>query len=899
MSNGQLNTVSVQTIAPFVTQNLVVAATPTIDGAQKQAGDFAELLGGFKLLSAAKVASESGETETSEVNPGVDQVIVDAGVEQRMADLLALIQTAHTITPTSPSTAINADDSETAVLNEKTESQRNEQSDVSSLMALAAYVQSGRIPDVNITMVPPVDGPQKEAVRLGKSAMMATESEAVKPAQQREKEMVTEDNLIEADYARQRARNPVLSASVSDVIKPIIIPAEDGQKIAGPSLQVANVFASNDTAQKEQITVHRTPQVVPLTVQPVHVFELAESKVTQGVESQPTKTADDVYVKTAQSILEVNKTTQVSVDESTKTVTSVKQPTIIASATTNRPVPATSELTQPVGTHQTLVVLRNDQSTAEKIMKTVSTSTMFSDGQSPAPTAPDSTVMNGTVIKTSEVSKPAQPFAETLLDAVVTADQHIVNTEAIVVKESEQSVAEQTQTHATELKPAATWDEKTVAGTVKIEGQHLQTGIKGDAVVDGESAVVPAQPVALMTGKAVHVVDEPVSVQNQRITNDVIRTALTENKPLTAVSLPQVEVSRSASEVSKSTPLPVDQIQIAASTPVHQPDDVQTALVISPTPESELDIQLSQPRPITARVTSVLPDAVNRAAGPGNPHLTSEAWVDKELSQPRPITARVTSVLPDAVNRAAGPGNLHLTSETWIDKARTNSEKSNVKDMTPSLQLAATVGESMVDSDSSGSFEGDFGQSDSTSDGQLLAQNMRGQLGADHQKVVSTSGKFAQPESARQDVPEQVMQHVKERLVQHDVKAGSQQITLTLSPDSLGELKVNLNLQGQKLSVEIVAENRTVRDAIVQHTDSLKESLSRQNITMESFDVTTGGKGTGQGQNQNAWRELAKQQQQQQIWLSPRGYQTAHADVPAGKAAYQKQHGQSMLDIHY
>jgi flagellar hook-length control protein FliK len=143
------------------------------------------------------------------------------------------------------------------------------------------------------------------------------------------------------------------------------------------------------------------------------------------------------------------------------------------------------------------------------------------------------------------------------------------------------------------------------------------------------------------------------------------------------------------------------------------------------------------------------------------------------------------------------------------------------------------------------------------------------------------------------------LQQVKERLMKHDVKPGNQQITLTLSPDSLGEIKMNLNLQGQKLSVEIVTENRTVRDAIVQHTDALKESLARQNITMESFDVTTGGKGSGnQGQNQNAWSELAKQQQQQS-WTSPRGYHAAQADLPSGQAAYQRQQGQSMLDIHY
>jgi flagellar hook-length control protein FliK len=99
--------------------------------------------------------------------------------------------------------------------------------------------------------------------------------------------------------------------------------------------------------------------------------------------------------------------------------------------------------------------------------------------------------------------------------------------------------------------------------------------------------------------------------------------------------------------------------------------------------------------------------------------------------------------------------------------------------------------------------------------------------------------------------------------------------------------------------VEIVTETRTVRDAIVQHADALKESLARQNITMESFDITTGGKNSGnQGQNQNAWRELARQQQQQ-FWTSSGRYLSAQADLPSGQAAYQRQKEHSMLDIHY
>ncbi len=239
--------------------------------------------------------------------------------------------------------------------------------------------------------------------------------------------------------------------------------------------------------------------------------------------------------------------------------------------------------------------------------------------------------------------------------------------------------------------------------------------------------------------------------------------------------------------------------------------------------------------------------------------------------------------------------------EQHAENNRKESTQSSVKEMAEAFKTTASTAESMSNLDVSLGSDGNQGQSDLASNNQMFDQQIRAHAGSGQQNISSPSAKPVFPELARQDIPEQqIMQQMKERLVQHDVKPGNQQITLTLSPDSLGELKMNLNLQGQKLSVEIITENRAVRDVIVQHTDALKESLARQNITMESFDVTTGGKGSGNtGQNQHAWRELAKQQQQQQFLTSARGYLTAQADLPSGHAVYRKQHGQSMLDIHY
>jgi hypothetical protein len=89
-----------------------------------------------------------------------------------------------------------------------------------------------------------------------------------------------------------------------------------------------------------------------------------------------------------------------------------------------------------------------------------------------------------------------------------------------------------------------------------------------------------------------------------------------------------------------------------------------------------------------------------------------------------------------------------------------------------------------------------------------------------------------------------------------------------------------------------------VRDSLMQHTDALKESLSRQNIKMESFEVTTGGNSTtDNGRGQGDWRELA-QQKQQNAWMPNGGYRTAQQAAPA-IAAYQAKSEHTMVDLHF
>ncbi len=115
---------------------------------------------------------------------------------------------------------------------------------------------------------------------------------------------------------------------------------------------------------------------------------------------------------------------------------------------------------------------------------------------------------------------------------------------------------------------------------------------------------------------------------------------------------------------------------------------------------------------------------------------------------------------------------------------------------------------------------------------------------------------------------EQIVNQVREKIEEHRITADKGQVTIRLNPADLGELRINVRMDEQRLRVEIVAENRTVKDALMENVGSLKEALARQNMDMKQFDVTTGSR---QFFNQG-FREGRQQEQQfvgqrQATWL--------------------------------
>lgn len=493
-----------------------------------------------------------------------------------------------------------------------------------------------------------------------------------------------------------------------------------------------------------------------------------------------------------------------------------------------------------------------------------------------------------------EVNISTQLPVGRLQNATAAADQPVVNAAPPVDKQSEQVSAGET--------PAAADKIGAALSKQPVEGQNPLS--QQEAI---RTAIVNVQPTTLMA--------EPALFSVGRLQNVATTTAqaVVISAPAADKKTEQIAAGETPAATEKRAAVPAEQ-PVAGQNSLPQPETVQanaadvdrkTAPAVAaliPLPVGRLqNVPAATDQPVVITVPSAAKQPVATTAGAPADQVsaaaqTPEVELEIQLSQPRPITARLTV---SAVAQQASAPLQKLAEGQQTEKGQTGKEQSAAKEMAPSLRIAASAAEPKLGSDASLNSGNNQGQPDVSPDSEMLAQQLRGQLSTEHQKVAVLAAKAVPTEPTPQDIPGQVLQQVKDRLLQHDVKPGNQQITLTLSPDTLGELKMNLNLQGQKLSVEIITENRTVRDAIVLHTDALKESLARQNITMESFDVTTGGKGSGnQGQNQNAWRELAKQQNQQQLWASPRGYQTAQADLPSSQL-YQRQQGETMLDIHY
>ena len=145
--------------------------------------------------------------------------------------------------------------------------------------------------------------------------------------------------------------------------------------------------------------------------------------------------------------------------------------------------------------------------------------------------------------------------------------------------------------------------------------------------------------------------------------------------------------------------------------------------------------------------------------------------------------------------------------------------------------------------------------------------------------------------SAKATLHENILSQIKDGVVTHDGK-GNGQMSIRLNPGELGELKIQVRMEDNRLRVEVHADNKMVKDLLMSNLDSLRDSLTSKNFTMEGFDVSTGG-----GFNS----PLHEQQgdSQQQAWAKSARSGSYGGEAEETKVNYVTEEVNTLLDVRF
>lgn len=81
---------------------------------------------------------------------------------------------------------------------------------------------------------------------------------------------------------------------------------------------------------------------------------------------------------------------------------------------------------------------------------------------------------------------------------------------------------------------------------------------------------------------------------------------------------------------------------------------------------------------------------------------------------------------------------------------------------------------------------------------------------------------------------------------------GAHEVSLQLSPENLGNLRIDLKLSGGRMDAVVRAESPEAREALLRDIPALREALASSGITLSSFDVSLAG---GNSPEQHAPRQ--------------------------------------------
>jgi len=93
--------------------------------------------------------------------------------------------------------------------------------------------------------------------------------------------------------------------------------------------------------------------------------------------------------------------------------------------------------------------------------------------------------------------------------------------------------------------------------------------------------------------------------------------------------------------------------------------------------------------------------------------------------------------------------------------------------------------------------------------------------------------------------PSAIVEQLVRSMAMRTQSDGTSEVRMRLSPEHLGEVTLNLKVDGSNVSATAVAQNADVRNALVAHQQQLARSLADSGLKLTSFSVNLSGGGAG------------------------------------------------------
>jgi flagellar hook-length control protein FliK len=99
-----------------------------------------------------------------------------------------------------------------------------------------------------------------------------------------------------------------------------------------------------------------------------------------------------------------------------------------------------------------------------------------------------------------------------------------------------------------------------------------------------------------------------------------------------------------------------------------------------------------------------------------------------------------------------------------------------------------------------------------------------------------------------------VLDQITDKMKKHLFLQGTNEIKLSLKPEFLGELKMNISVDKNVFKADVTVHSSLTKDIIDGSLDKLKQSLASQGLQMEKFSVTVGQEGSREAYHQEHQR---------------------------------------------